>query len=66
MKFSPKYKAKKLGMIYTILGSFAHFLIGKRLIFRIWPRTISGVNVIGDKTYENFQSSICRTCKHRS
>ena len=33
MKFSPKYIAKKLGMIYTILGSFDHFLIGKGPIF---------------------------------
>ena len=25
MKFSPKYRTKKLGMIYTILGSFYPF-----------------------------------------
>ena len=33
MKFQPKCRTKKLGMIYTILGSFAHFLIGKWSIF---------------------------------
>ena len=29
MKFSPKFRTKKLGMIYTILGSFCSFFIGK-------------------------------------
>ena len=29
MEFSPKCRTKKLGMIYTILESFYHFLIGK-------------------------------------
>ena len=34
MKFSPKCRTKKLGMIYnTIFGSFAHFSIGKGPIF---------------------------------
>ena len=33
MKFSPKCRSKKWGMIYTILGSFAHFWIGKGPIF---------------------------------
>ena len=28
MKFSPKCRTKKLGMIYTILGRFCSFLIG--------------------------------------
>ena len=32
MKFSPKCRTKKLGIIYTILGSFAHFLIVMGLI----------------------------------
>ena len=33
MKFSPKCRTKKLGMIYTILGSFCSFLIGEEPIF---------------------------------
>ena len=33
MKFSPKCKTKKFGILYTILGSFAHFSIGKGQIF---------------------------------
>ena len=43
MKFSPKCRTKKLGMIYTILGSFAMFLIGEGLIYiqpQIRPRKI--------------------------
>ena len=31
--FSPDCRAKKLGMLFTILGSFAHFWIGKGPIF---------------------------------
>ena len=33
MKFSPKCRTKKLGMIYTIPGCFCSFLIGKGLLF---------------------------------
>ena len=33
MKFSPKYRTKKLGMIYTILGSFCSFIL-----FEIQPQ----------------------------
>ena len=33
MKFLPKCKTNQLGMIYTILGSFRSFLIGKGPIF---------------------------------
>ena len=33
MKFPPKCRTKKLGMIYTILGHLAHFLIGMGPIF---------------------------------
>ena len=29
MKFSPKCRTKKMGMIYTIMEVVAHFLIGK-------------------------------------
>ena len=43
MKFSPKCRAMKLGMIYTILGILAHFLIGKG---PIWPRKIPGVLLV--------------------
>ena len=40
MKFSPKCRTKKLGMIYIILGCFCSFLIGKGLKFgpKIRPR----------------------------
>ena len=33
MKFSRKCRTKKLRMIYTISGSFAHLIIGKGPIF---------------------------------
>ena len=33
MKLSPKYRTKKLGMIYTIFGSFCSFLIEEGMIF---------------------------------
>ena len=36
MKFSPKYGIKKLGMIYTISGSFCSLLNWKMTI--IWPQ----------------------------
>ena len=42
MKFSPKCRTKKLGMIYTFLGSFCLFLIWERADIRpqIRPRKI--------------------------
>ena len=42
MKFSPKCRTKKLGIIYTILGSFCSFLNWKGP--KIRPRKISVVN----------------------
>ena len=33
MECSPKCRTKKLGMIYTILEVFVHFLIGKGPMF---------------------------------
>ena len=33
MKFSPKCRTKKLGMIYTIVGSFCYFLNWKGAIY---------------------------------
>ena len=36
MKFSPKYRTKKLGIIYTILGSFCSFLNWEGAV--IWPQ----------------------------
>ena len=45
MKFSPKCRTKKLGMIYTILGSFCSFLNweGADIWPRIRPRKIPGL-----------------------
>ena len=42
MKFSPKYRAKELRTIFTILGSFFSFLNweGAEIRPQIWPRKI--------------------------
>ena len=42
MKFSPKCRTKKSGMIYTILGSFCSFLNCERAVIlpQIKPRNI--------------------------
>ena len=44
MKFSPKCRTKKFGMIYTILGSFCSFFIweGADIQPQIRPRKITG------------------------
>ena len=42
MKFAPTFRTKKLGMIYTILGSFCSFLNweGANILPQIRPRKI--------------------------
>ena len=46
MKISSKCRAKKLGMIYTILGSFSSFLIGKGSLFG--TKLVLGISLIGE------------------
>ena len=48
MKFAPKCRNKKLGMIYTILGSFCSFLnwIGAIIRPQIRPRKIPALQKI--------------------
>ena len=55
MKFSPKCRTKKLGMIYTIFGNCCSFLNREGAIIRpqIWPRKIPGKVTL---------SSIAATC----
>ena len=56
MKFSPKYRTKKLGMMYTILGSFWPFVIGKGQI--LGPK--SGLGKIPTRRQGlSLNSSIC-------
>ena len=33
MKFSPNCRTKEFGILFSVLGGFAHFLIGKRSMF---------------------------------
>ena len=56
MKFSPKCRSKKLGMIYTILGSFCSFFNWKRADIRpkIWPRKIPVIRMPISATWTLF------------
>ena len=53
MKFSPKSRTKKLGIIYTILGSFCSFLNWEGLIFG--PKSGLGKSMIKLIYGESFQ-----------
>ena len=62
IKFSPKCKPKKLGMIYTIWEVFAHLLIGKGQIFG--PKTGLGKSLSFDSiTGVKHPNIICDACK---
>ena len=53
MKFAPKCRTKKLGMIYTILGSFCSFFNweGVDILPQIRPRKIPGLNSVFKEVY---------------
>ena len=57
MKFSPKCRARKLGMICTILRSFCSFCFGEGHNIRpqIWPRKIPVYYIYMGERFQDYE-----------